>query len=42
MAYVSEQNIYTDSSNMEVEHPMVDDIVEDYEAGHYMPRQTIN
>ena len=42
MAYVSEQNIYTDSSNMEVEHPMVNDIFEDYEAGHYMPRQTIN
>jgi len=42
MAYVSEQNIYGDSSNMEVEHPMVDDIFEDYDQGHYLPRQTIN
>ncbi len=42
MAYVSEQNIYEDSSDMEVEHPMVDDIFTDFKAGHYMPRQTIN
>lgn len=42
MAYVSEQNIYVDSSNEEIEHPMVDDIFEDYDAGHYLPRQTIN
>lgn len=42
MAYVSEQNIYEDSSDMEVDHPMVDDIFADFKAGHYMPRQTIN
>ena len=42
MAYVSEQNICNDSSNMEIEHPMVDDIFKDYEKGHYLPRQTIN
>jgi len=42
MAYVSEQNIYNDSSNMEVEHPMVEDIFAEYKKGHYLPRQTIN
>ena len=42
MAYVSEQNIYVDSSNMEIEHPMVDDIFADYDGKHYLPRQTIN
>lgn len=42
MAYVSEQNIYVDSSNQEIENPMVDDIFEEYEAGHYLPRQTLN
>ncbi len=42
MAYVSEQNIYVDSSNIEIDHPMVDDVFEDYKAGHYLPRQTIN
>ncbi len=42
MAYVSEQNIYNDSSNMEVEHPMLDDIFKDYDQGHYLPRQTVN
>lgn len=42
MAYVSEQNIYVDSSNMEIEHPMIDDMFTDYDAGHYLPRQTIN
>ena len=42
MAYVSEQNIYVDSSNIEIDHPMVDDVFADYKAGHYLPRQTIN
>jgi len=42
MAYVSEQNIYVDSTDMEVEHPMVDDMFADYEPGHYLPKQTIN
>ncbi len=42
MAYVSEQNIYVDSTDMEVEHPMVDDMFVDYEPGHYLPKQTIN
>ncbi len=42
MAYVSEQNIYVDSSNTEIDHPMVDDVFEDYKSGHYLPRQTIN
>jgi len=42
MAYVSEQNIYSDSSKEEIENPMVDDIFADYNAGHYLPRQTLN
>jgi len=42
MAYVSEQNIYSDSSKEAIENPMVDDVFEDYKAGHYLPRQTLN
>lgn len=42
MAYVSEQNIYSDSSKEKIENPMVDDIFSEYNAGHYLPRQTLN
>lgn len=42
MAYVSEQNIYVDSTDMEIENPMVNDMFVDYKAGHYSPKQTIN
>jgi len=42
MAYVSEQNIYGDTSDLEIEHPMVDDVFEHFDGGHYLPRQTIN
>ena len=42
MAYVSEQNIYTDSSKQEVDNPMIDDMFVNFDAGHYLPRQTLN
>lgn len=42
MAYVSEQNIYTDSDNAEIENPMIDDVFSDFEEGQYLPRQTLN
>lgn len=42
MAYVSEQNICIDSDDAEIENPMIDDMFSDFDAGQYLPRQTIN
>ncbi len=42
MAYVSEQNICTDSDEGEVENPMIDDLFSKFDSGHYLPRQTLN
>ncbi len=42
MAYVSEQNICTDSDQGEIENPMIDDLFSKYDSGHYLPIQTLN
>lgn len=42
LAYVSEQNIQSDSSPTEIIHPMIDDVFTRTSAGKYMPRQTVN
>ncbi len=42
MAYVSEQNICSDSDQGEIENPMIDDLFSKYDSGHYLPIQTLN
>lgn len=42
MAYVAEQSISSDSSSVEVIHPMINDVFIRTETGKYMSRQSIN
>ncbi len=39
IAYVSEQNLLLDDSREPVNHPMVDELFEGRDAGHYRPRR---
>jgi len=42
MAYVSEQNLCSDTEDTEVENPMISDMFSDFDSGQYLPRQTLN
>lgn len=39
IAYVSEQNLLVDDSREPVNHPMVDELFDGQDAGHYRPRR---
>jgi len=39
IAYVSEQNLLVDDSNEPVNHPMVEELFEGHNKGHYRPRR---
>ena len=42
MAYVAEQSIRSDPSEIEVIHPMINDVFTRTSAGKYMSRQIVN